>query len=158
MKTNVTYTREELISGVTRLCAWIESDEGWNVLLRKDDRDCFGQMAQSKLTELRSLLTVLLNNWPDPVVIDLSWHDYPINAGCEVAEVLQSVEKELTLAEGTFQCRVHILDALSAKRAEDRAILEAQEEQFVRTFLQRPPSPLYPFEPALKSLDAAIIH
>lgn len=155
MKT--TYNRGKLIHDVERLCDWFESQEGLHVMLHAEDGGFLGQMAQSKLGELECSLAAVFDAGPDPVVINLTDHQFALDAYCEVMDVVRQIEERRRLPEGALSSRIFILDGSNVDSPEHQKFLEERQAKLVQGVLQKPPTPLYPFESALKELESAII-
>ena len=136
MKPKEHCTQAQLLNRIRRFCDWAESHEGHWVLLCKDDRDWLGQMAQSKLGDLRHALDILFEGWPKVrFIIDLRHHCYALDAYCEVMGAAREIEDVRGLQEWSLQSRLCIIDGSDPKTAERQAFEDAEQAEIVRSLL-----------------------
>lgn len=104
-----------IVRKIIQICVWIESNEGWYFLLHKTDTDFTGQVAQSKLSELRRLLCELFDGWPsNDFLINLREWEYPLDAYIEMAEAVRSIEEQRGLSKDALWSRLCIPTAESS--------------------------------------------
>ncbi len=150
-------TREELVQQVEQICDWILSQEGWTALLYRSEDDYNRRLAESKLWEARCALEKLFESSQEQVVIDLTDHHWTVDVGVEMAIISDEIEKEKSLPKGSLYPRIRIIDASNPDSLEYQQFMREKDERLVKEIVTRPPTPLKPFELALRELKEAII-
>ena len=117
--------QNKILARIVGICAWIESDEGFFILLHESDRGYLGQTAQSHLGELHHLIQSLFDKWTEAdFIIDLSKWRFPLDAYCQVHEVLRQIEVERNLPKDTLSSRIFI-PSYDGSSDEEAVALEA---------------------------------
>ena len=150
-------TREELVQQVKQVCEWILSQEGWTALFYGPDDEYNKQLAESKLWEMRCALEKLFETSQEQAVIDLTDHNWTVDVSDQLRIITDGIESEKRLPHGSLFSRVRIIDASNPDSLEYQQFMREKEEQLVREIVTRPPTPLKPFELALRELKEAII-
>lgn len=103
---------DQTLFQIVTICQWIESNEGMYALLHKGECGYLGQMIDSRLSHLRQLITSLVDSSPQGTfAVNMRGYRYPLDAYCELADVVRKVEEERGLEKDTLWDRFVWIDA-----------------------------------------------